>query len=75
MARIHYDVVRHGEGWRVQTCGFTCECANQIEALTCAFVMAKQLFESLRAPTGVRVRAADGAWREARAFGIDDFPD
>ena len=75
MARIHYDVVKHDAGWRVQTCGFACECANQIEALTCAFVMAKQLFESLHAPTGVRVRAADGGWREARAFGVDDFPD
>jgi len=75
VGRIHYDVVRSGTGWRVQTCGYACDCANQIEALTCAFVLAKELWQSLGAPTGVRVRATDGGWREARAFGADDFPE
>jgi hypothetical protein len=71
MGRIHYDVTRHGAGWRVQTAGYACECANQLEAVLCALVMAKQLWESLHAPTGVRVRLDDGQWREARAFGAE----
>jgi hypothetical protein len=72
VGRIHYDVVRHGSGWLVQTSGYSCECANQLEALVCAFVLAKDLWESLHAPTGVRLRQDDGQWREARAFGAAD---
>ena len=71
MGRIHYDVIRHGAGWRLQTSGYACECANQLEALLCAFALAKELWESLRAPTGVRLRMDDGQWREARAFGVE----
>jgi hypothetical protein len=73
MERIHYDVIRHGDGWRVQTCGFTSDCANQLEALTYAYFLAKDLWSSLRAPTCVRVRTADGGWREARVFGVEDL--
>jgi hypothetical protein len=53
--------------------GFTSDCANQIEALTYAYFLAKDLWTTLRAPTCVRVRAPDGAWREARVFGVDDL--
>lgn len=69
MERIHYDVVKHDTGWRVQTCGYACECADPIEAMLCALALAKGLWESLHAPSAVRVRLADGQWHQARAFG------
>jgi hypothetical protein len=76
MGRIHYDVMpkADGPGWRVRTCGYACDCANQVEALVCAFLMAKDLWESFGAACDVRLQVADGQWREARCFGADDFP-
>jgi hypothetical protein len=67
--RILYDVVRHGDGWRVRTCGYASDCTSQIEAVLCALVLAKGLWESLHAPSAVRVQTASGEWRQARAFG------
>jgi hypothetical protein len=72
--RIVYDVVRNGTGWRVRTCGYACDCSNQIEAVLCALTLAKGLWESLHAPSAVRVQKADGQWHHARNFGEEALP-
>jgi hypothetical protein len=74
MGRIQYEVIPHGERWRVRTAGFGREYGTQLEALFAALFEAKSLWKSLHAPTAVRVQLADGTWREARAFGDDDDP-
>jgi hypothetical protein len=74
MGRIQYEVVPHGTGWRMRTCGYGHDYATQIEALFEAMMQAKAMWDSLRAPTAVRVRLSDGAWREARVFG-DEIPE
>ena len=73
MGRIEYDVVPHGDRWRVRAAGFGREYATQFEALFAALFEAKSMWATLHAPTAVRVRLADGSWREARAFGDGNF--
>jgi hypothetical protein len=69
MDRIEYDVVRIGPRWRVRTSGFGQDFDTQAEALFGALLLARQLWDSLHAPCGVRVQLADGRWHEARSFG------
>jgi regulation of enolase protein 1 (concanavalin A-like superfamily) len=71
MGRIQYEVIPHGDAWRVRTSGFGHDYPTQLEAMFEALYQAKAMWKTLHAPTAVMVRMADGHWREARTFGED----